>query len=276
MDRTADIAVLRARLARAELTDREGQSRATLGHAPADACLGGGILRGALHEIFPASAGDEAAAGGFAAALAARVAASARVLWLRTDFAALEHGEISPLGLLELGLDPARFLLLRAPDATSVLRAASDALSCTALGALMIEIPGAPKILDLSASRRLVLAAAQSGVSAFLLRLDAQPEASAAETRWLIRAARSHAPSARFAGTSPASGGGKGRAEPGLGDWGCPRFDAEMVRHRHGRTGHWVMEWSCDDGIFRAADSGAVVSASPDRPAAAKNARRIA
>jgi protein ImuA len=289
-----------------------------LGHPAADACLQGGILRGALHEVFPAGGGDEASACGFATALAARVAAGARVLWLRTDFAALEHGEISALGLIELGLDPDRFLLLRAPDATSVLRAASDALSCATLGALVIEIPGAPKILDLSASRRLVLAAAQSGVTAFLLRLDAQAEPSAAETRWLVRAARSFPPPRAayemhtfpqtydpitflpracvgegdreavegglraaerppppLRGTSPAlGGGGKERAEQE--NWRFPRFEAELVRHRHGGVGHWVMEWSCDDGIFRAADSGAVVSASSDRPAAAEYASRIA
>jgi protein ImuA len=119
------------------------------------------------------------------------VAAKKYVLWLRSDFAALEEGELSALGLLELGLDPARMLLLRAGDATSVLRAATDALSCKALGAIVIEIPGTPKILDLAASRRLVLASAQSGVTAFLLRVMAEPEASAAETRWLVRAARS-------------------------------------------------------------------------------------
>lgn len=271
------IGVLRAGLARAGLADVCGQERVALGHAQADACLKGGILTGALHEVFPAAGGDEAAAGGFAAVLAGRVAGGKHLLWLGTDFAALEHGEISATGLLDLGLDPARVLLLRVADAVSVLRAGLDALSCAALGAVIIEIPGMPKILDLSASRRLVLAAAQSGVTAFLLRLDAEAEPSAAETRWLVRAAHSAAPSARFAGTSqqvrgrlPSSSGG------GEEDRGYPRFDAEMVRHRHGRTGHWVMEWNCDDRLFRAADSGAVVSTVSDRPAATENAKRIA
>lgn len=250
------IAFLRASLIPAE---PEGQARLVLGHRAADACLQGGILKGALHEVFPAAPGQEAAAAGFAAALVARVAADKRVLWLRPDFAALEHGEISALGLLELGLDPGRFLLLRAPDPAAVLRAAADALTCAALGALVIEIPGTPRMLDLSASRRLVLAAAQSGVTAFLLRLDAQAEPSAAETRWLVRAARSQTKNDDWANND---------------DWGSPRFEAELVRHRHGRNGHWVMEWSCDDCLFRAADSGAVVSAPADRPAAA--ASRVA
>lgn len=250
----------------------EGHARVALGHALADACLLGGISKGALHEVFPAAPGDEAAASGFVTALAARV--GSRVLWCGTDFAALEHGEISPSGLVDLGLDPGRFLLLRAPDATAVLRGGLDALSCASLGAVVLEIPGTPKILDLSASRRLVLAAARSGVTAILLRLDAQAEPSAAETRWLVRAARSHAPSAAEFILGPAFGRTRGRRLPHAShggekedDWGIPRFEAELVRHRHGRLGQWVMEWNCDDAIFTA-DSGAVVSAASDRPAA--------
>jgi protein ImuA len=255
---------------RAVLGEPNGRAQAALGRVQADACLKGGILKGALHEVFPARPGDEAAASGFASGLAARLAAHRRVLWCGTDFAALEHGEISAPGVLDLGFDPDRFLLLRAPDAVSILRAGLDALSCAALGAIILEIPGMPKILDLSASRRLVLAAAQSGVTAFLLRLDAQAEASAAETRWLVRSARSHAPSAASRHLPHASHGG------GKDDWGYPRFDAELVRHRHGRNGHWVMEWNGDDGLFRAADSGAVASAAADRPAQAADTKRVA
>ncbi|HEY2446391.1 MAG TPA: hypothetical protein VGI20_11710 [Rhizomicrobium sp.] len=242
------IAFLRASLARTGLDGLEAHARMPLGHAAADLCLKGGVQKGTLHEIFPAAAGDEAAASGFAAALSARVAARKRMLWIRHDFAALEEGELSALGLLELGLDPTQMLLLRAADAGSVLRAAGDALSCKALGAVVMEIPGTPKILDLAASRRLVLASAQTGVTVFLLRPMAEPDASAAETRWLIRAACS-----------------SDKNE----NWGSPLFETDLVRNRHGRTGHWVMEWSCDDGHFRAADSGAVVSAPSDRPAQA-------
>src|SRR5215472_1260896 len=50
--------------------------RVALGHDAADACLKGGILKGALHEVFAAEAGCEASASGFAAALALRVAQS--------------------------------------------------------------------------------------------------------------------------------------------------------------------------------------------------------
>ena len=244
--RAEKIAALRASLARPGLV--EISTRIPLGHSAVDLCLKGGLERGVLHEVF-AAIGHEAAATGFTAGLATRVAANKRLLWIRQDFSALEFGELSATGFLEFGLDPARLLLLCVADAADGLRAANDALSCAALGAVVIEIPGKPKILDLMASRRLTLACAQKTVTAFLLRFGAQPEASTAETRWLVRAA--------FSRTQEEN-------------WGHPVFEAGLVRNRHGRTGQWVMEWNCDDGLFQSptANSGAVVSAPCDRPVA--------
>jgi protein ImuA len=221
-----------------------------LGHGAADRALRGGLILGALHEVF---AGDaSAAAGGFTAALAGRVAGPKRLLWIVQEFSALEHGALAPAGLAELGLDPASLLMLRTANAEDALRAGADALTCAALGAVVIEIPGQPKILDLVASRRLVLGTQTKGVTVFLLRPDAQAEPSAAQTRWLIRTARSAAKD----------------------DWGLPLFDAELTRNRQGETGRWTMEWDCDDGALRepsrpAAYPGAVVAAPADRPAAA-------
>jgi protein ImuA len=264
----AKIAALRASLAKAELEDPETHARVSLGYDKVDACLHGGLRRGALHEIF-AEGGHEAAATGFAVACSFRVAADKRVLWVRQDFPAIEFGDLAATGLLELGLDPARLLLVRLADAADVLRAASDALSCAALGAVVIEISSDPKILDMVASRRLTLASARRGVTAFLLRFNAKPQLSTAETRWRVRAARS-----------------PDKEE----NWGSPVFETELVRNRHGRAGRWIMEWSCDDGLFQkpcgkgAEDTGAVVSAPCDRSIAAtkeavgdaKAVRRIA
>jgi protein ImuA len=219
----------------------EASIRTPLGHGEIDLCLKGGLQHGALHEVF-ATIGHETAATGFIAGLAARVAANKRLLWIRQDFSGQEFGELSPIGLLELGLDPARMLLLCVANANDGLRAAHDALSCAALGAVVIEIFGNPKILDLVASRRLTLAATQKSVTTFLLQLGAQPDASTAETRWLVRAAVSQTQNK---------------------DWGYPVFEVDLVRNRQGKTGHWFMEWNCDECVFQnaSADHGAMVSA---------------
>jgi protein ImuA len=244
--RAEKIASLRVALAKPRLENRRAYQ--SLGHAEVDACLNGGLLKGALHEVYAAT-GHEATATGFTAGLAARVAKGKPILWIRQDFSALEFGEIAATGLLELGIDPSKFLILRVAHAEDALRAASDALTCAALGAVVMEVVGEHKVLDLKASRRLTLGAAETNVTAFLLRFNAVPDASSAETRWTIRA---------------------GRSNEQDDNWGMPRFEAELVRNRHGRTGHWVMEWCCDDAKFReAADRGAVVSAPCDRPAAA-------
>jgi protein ImuA len=229
---------------------RDGQARVPLGHSAADETLKGGLPKGALHEVFSQDSSHGAAAAGFALGLALRLAQTKPLLWVRQDFSALEFGELHAAGLLELGLDPDAMILVCAADAGQVLKAAADGLSCAALGAVIAEIPAEPKLLDLVASRKLAFAAAQKGVTAILVRLAAEPEASAAETRWIVRAAQSF----------------------NDGD-GSPVFAAELIRNRHGRTGAWVMEWSSDDGIFRQADqaahSGGVAAASFDRPAAA-------
>ncbi len=213
-----------------------------------DTCLKGGLRRGALHEVYAAGTGDEVAATGFAAGVAARLAGKRAILWIRQDFSALEYGELAATGLLELGLDPARVFLLRVGDVNDALRAASDALTCAGLGAVILEIRGQAKALDLVASRRLTLGAAQKNVAAILLRFAAKPDASTAETRWRVTAATSASQEEH---------------------WGRPRARVELLRNRHGQPGHWVMEWSTDDGIFREpADRRVVVSASADRPPA--------
>jgi len=220
--------------------------RVRLGHPGADACLKGGLRTGALHEVFPAETGCEGSASGFAVGLAACVAQKRKLLWIRQDFSAFEFGELSATGLLDLGIDPARVLLLRLPDVTSALRATGDALTCAGLGAVILEIPGAQKKLDLVTSRRLTLAAARKGVTVFLLRFAAEADSSSAETRWQVAPARS--------------------AEK-QDDWGFPRFAAALTRNRHGATGDWIMEWNSDEQSFGAPHRGAVVSVSGDRPA---------
>ena len=247
---TENLAVLRAFLERPALARAADEIFAPLGHESADAVLHGGLRRGNLHEVFAARPGAEAAAAGFALALAQRVLAKSKwLLWVRQDFSALEAGEIYAGGLLELGIDPTRVVLVRAANAANVLRAGADALGCKGLGAVIIEPWGEAKVFDLVASRRLTMAAQQHGVTAIVLRVSARPAPSTAETRWLVDTVASTADD----------------------DWGKPLFDAALVRNRHGRTGHWVMEWDCNDGTFRepAAHSCALAAAPFHRQAEA-------
>lgn len=226
------------------LEDASGAARAPLGHALADTCLGGGLRLAVLHEVFPAEA-NEGAASGFALTLAVRALVRHKwLLWVRQNFSALENGEIHAAGLLDMGIDPKHVLMFRAPDAMAALRAGAEGITCKGMGAIIIEAWGKTRRLDLAASRRLTLAARQHGVTVIMLRFGAEPEPSAAETRWLVKSVSS---------------------SPGSEDWGMPAFDAALVRNRHGACGHWVMEWDCRNGVFSQTHSRALVATPSDR-----------
>jgi protein ImuA len=204
--------------------------KAALGHAGADAALRGGLALAAVHEVF-AEGHQSAAATGFIASLAGRVAPRRPLVWVRQDFSEIELGALSMSGWAELGLDPRCVVSVRAADAEAALRTAADALACDAVGAVVLEVWGEVRQLDLVASRKLTLAAQASGVTGLLLRVAAQQKPSTAETRWIVRAAH-----------SPPSADGSA--------WGAPVFDAELVRNRHGPLGRWIMEWKCDECLF--------------------------
>jgi protein ImuA len=167
--------------------------------------------------------------------------------------------------LRELGLDPRLVVSVCAPDVEAALRTAADALACDALGAVVMEIWGEARQFDLVASRKLTLAARMSGVTGLLLRAAAVPQPSTAETRWIVRAA--HSP------PDTAWSNKAGQA------WGAPVLDTQLVRNRHGPTGQWIMEWNCDECLFREATAHPqpVAAAAADRPHQAQGfARRRA
>ncbi len=229
--RTSTLAQLRGSIERIEVSgDAYGHRKVALGHADADATLQGGLAMAAVHEVF-SEGHQSAAATGFIAGLAGRLTPRRPLVWVRQDFSEIESGALSASGLCELGLDPRALVTVRAADVDAALRTAADALACDALGAVVLEVWGEARQLDLVASRKLTLAAQGSGVTALLLRVGAEPEPSTAETRWIVRAA--HSPPA-----SPWSA------------WGAPVFDAQLVRNRHGPVGRWIMEWKCDECLF--------------------------
>jgi protein ImuA len=247
MNKSAKLAELRLSLARYGLPpDRPA---VPLGHPQADAVLGGGLRPGALHEIFAAGW----SAGGFAVALTLLAADKKPFFWIRPDYEAMEYGAISPGGLAELGGDPQQLILVRTCNAAEALSAASDILTCPHVGALLLEVEGMPKCLDLVASRRLAFAAGESGVTVLVLRNGAQAEPSAALTRWQVTSASSNADDD---------------------DWGNPVFDAHLTRHRLGGLGTFLMKWDSEHGCFETADIGAVVATPADRPAYPRRQKR--
>src|SRR5882757_1008436 len=267
------LASLRGRIERIESPcDAHALHKVALGHAEADAALCGGLARAAVHEVF-AEGHQSAAATGFIAGLAGRVTARRPLVWVRQDFSEIESGALSASGLVELGLDPRALVTVHAADVDAALRTSADALACDALGAVVLEVWGQPRQLDLVASRKLTLAAQTSGVTALLLRLAAAPQPSTAETRWIVRAAHSP-PSAASRPAAPSMPAAPWHA------WGAPMFDAELVRNRHGPVGRWIMEWKCDECLFfEPAAYPQPVSATPaHRPhpaAAATTLRRV-
>lgn len=216
------------------------EQRCALGHARIDHALGGGLALARLHELVAPDAQDAASAAGFAVMLALRLTAGARpLLWLREDAAGRVRGAgrgsgvgIYAPGLHAIGLNPAQLVVGMLPDAQAVLRATVDALRCPAVGVVVIELWGDPAVLDLTASRRLALAAEAGGVTPLLLRIAARAVPSAASTRWSVAAA----PSLPLDANAP----------------GMPVFDLELLRQRRGPGGlRWQVEWDRDAGIFR-------------------------
>ena len=266
IESVTNLATLKRRIASLEaFPAAKTRAAVSTGHAGVDQALGGGFTRGRLHELFGAVE-EEGAAAGFSLILAHLAAGDAPFLWLRGVSRAT--GVAYGPGLAALGLDPSRVLIGAMADDALLLRAAVDALRCPALGALVIELRGRAPLLDLTASRRLALAAEASGVTALLLRIGGDPAPSAAETRWRVAAA----PSLPLPGNAP----------------GLTAFELNLLRRRAGPDGMtWRLVWNAEQGAFGedwherdehgqgggerggpAPLSGAVVSVPSDRPAA--------
>ncbi|WP_347271238.1 ImuA family protein [Rhizorhabdus histidinilytica] len=251
------LAALRARVGAIEGPKPAEGALFALGAADLDAQLGGGLPKGRLHELFAAEADDRAALAGAALMLAMRAgggAGSEPLLWLRQEGAVKAAGTLYGPGLADLGLDPARLIEVVAPDEPALLRAAGDAVRCPQVGALLIEPWKAARGLDLTASRRLAVAAEKSGVTVLLLRAEAEPGPSAAYSRWRVR---SRASAALEAGAP-----------------GHPAIGIELLRHRGGLDGlsAWL-EWNRDEHSFEQAPlSGAVLPLPAGRPAGAGGA----
>lgn len=221
---------------------------------PLDRMLAGGLSRNALHEIRSDTTRDAAAATGFAAALLARLAAVDRrpVLWVAEASALREAGQPYGAGLDRFGTDSSRLILVRVKKPTEALWVFEEGLSCRGLAAVLAEIRGNPRPLDLTATRRLALRANAGGVMGLLLRQSGQPDASAVATRWSV---------------APLPAGVTDDYPAGI---GRPAWRLTLERNRHGSTGSIDVEWDHERRAFalagRPAHSRPVAAAPVDRP----------
>jgi protein ImuA len=133
-----------------------------------------------------------------------------------------------------------------------------EALRCRALACVIAELTRAGEAADLTATRRLSLAAREgvgSQVSGFglLIRHCPTPSPCAAATRWQIAAALSR----------PDAFGGLGRAS----------FELTLCKNRRGPSGRWIVNWDHHERTFHAAVSVGVAETVLDRPDRAPLAR---
>ncbi|MGC9953033.1 MAG: ImuA protein [Rhizomicrobium sp.] len=188
------------------------------GIAGIDACLRGGLALGALHEIAAADFRAIPGAWGFLLALMARIERKGIVVWPLVPGGAF--GIPYARGLKSFGLDPRDFLIVRCRHERDAAWAMEEALRIGA-GAV---VGARTRDMDLTASRRLQLAAQHSGTPVFLLRAHDDRQPSAAVSRWRVASM----PSVRDR----------------FGLFGEPRWRVALEYARGGRSGEWVVEWN--------------------------------
>ncbi len=243
-----------------------------LGARSLDRMLRGGLRQSALHEIAPGGAGDGAAACGFALALAARLRAAApagrsAIVWIVEDFAGLEGGAPYGPGLALHGVDPAGLILVHTANARDSLWAMEEALKCRTVAAVIGEIWSLGKVYDLTAARRLALAAQSGGAAALMLAAGmaggADQLASCAHTRFEVFARKGIS-----AKDSPSPL--PGLPLPGLACW-----SVRIVKARGGAESgvSIALLWDHEEGCFRDAFPLHLAADAGDRPGHPADAR---
>jgi protein ImuA len=148
---------------------------------------------GTLNEVFADSRDDSAAALGFSLALARGLVTENRpgLIVLQLVDQSQKMGVPYGPGLVHFGIAVDQLVFARPQTITELLWAMEEAIACRAVAAVVADIAGSHKALDFTASRRLSLRSAASGVGTFMVRYAQQREASAARFRWKIAPAPS-------------------------------------------------------------------------------------
>lgn len=210
-----------------------------------DAALGGGLPKAALTEIHGAETRDAGAASGFMLALASLLAAlhgpaepMAPILWIGTAEIFHEAGFPYAGGLRAMfGIEPETLLFCEAKRLTDVLWVAEEAARLAEPTAVILEIRGNPRQLDLTATRRLQARARDSGRPLFLLRQAAMPEPTAAPVRLVVEPASS--------ALRETVGG------PLASSVGRPAFTVAISKGSVARSEKFTLEWNPDERTFK-------------------------
>ncbi len=176
-----------------------------------------GLARGGLH-VVQGRPGDGAVYG-FTLALTGRLRANdGIVVWIQCGRDCQENGIPYGPGLRALGIDSRHLLLVKARRAVDLLWSMEEALRCPDLAVIVGE-GVAPNI---TAARRLQLAAETGSTTAVLVTPPGTAPNTTALTHWRIAAAP-----AETTALPPRH----------------PAWTVELVRCRGGKPGQWRMEW---------------------------------
>lgn len=188
-----------------------------------DALAEAAAERPGLHEVRPRSYRDGPAAMGFLCALAAMASGGrpGATIWIAQARGGLDFGRPYGPGLKGIGIDPAQVLVVDAPDDVSALWAAEEAAKAGGAAAILGQVLGP---VDLTAARRVHLAAAQRGVFIGLAQPHHSPGLAPALTRWTAE-------------------GASGAART-LAQWSVPRWRVGLDRRRDGPpVPAEILEW---------------------------------
>ena len=170
---------------------------------------GHGLADNSLHEIHAPEARAAGAATGFLAGLLVRLAQVGSeqgfldqatairsapckpLLWVQDPASTREIGYLHAPGLYAFGLDPRRVITVAARSMAETLWALEEGLSCQGIGAVVGDMRGHSRVLDLTATRRLALRAEKAQRPVLFLKTSAPEDTSAARSRWRVAPAPS-------------------------------------------------------------------------------------
>lgn len=207
------------------------------GSSQLDFVLGSSLSEG-LIEIHGDATRDAGAVSGFTLALASIVLrnTSRPLLWVGTSEIFREAGRPYAPGIMErFGISHGQLLIAEAEKPSDVLWIAEEAANLTALSAVLLETRGSPRLLDLTATRRLHRRAIGAAHPIVLMRQTGAPEPTAAPTRLKV--------------TPAVAGQRQTIAGPLQNSIGPPAFTIHASKSRTSPPTEFTLEWNA---VFRA------------------------